>query len=67
VASLAGELEIGAAVLALDEAKLLVVVGPPEAVRELVELVSSLDAPVDKGPDPEKRKKLFSQDTGIAK
>jgi type II secretory pathway component GspD/PulD (secretin) len=64
LAALAAELEIGAAILALDEAKLLVVVGPADAVRELAELVNSLDAPTKKAPDPEKRKKLFPPETG---
>jgi hypothetical protein len=64
LAALAGELEIGAAILALDEAKLLVVVGPADAVRELAELVNSLDAPTKKAPDPEKRKKLFQAENG---
>jgi hypothetical protein len=67
VANLAGELEFGVAVLALDEAKLLVAVGPPDAIRELAELVTALDAPVEKGPDTEKRKKLFSSDKEDAK
>jgi type II secretory pathway component GspD/PulD (secretin) len=64
LAELAAELEIGAAVLALDEAKLLIVVGPADAVREWAELVNALDAPTKKAPDPEKRKKLFPAEKG---
>ena len=65
IASLANEVDIGVALLPLDEAKLLVAVGPPEALREVVELVSALDAAVEKRPDTEKRRKLFAPDQEI--
>ena len=61
IASLAGELDMGVALLALDDAKLLVAVGPPEAMRQVVELVSALDVAEEKRPN-QKLKKLFGPD-----
>jgi type II secretory pathway component GspD/PulD (secretin) len=59
IAELANSLDLRVAVLPLDDAKLLVVAGPSEAMRELGDLVKMLDIATPK-TQPEKRKKLFS-------
>jgi type II secretory pathway component GspD/PulD (secretin) len=58
IAELANTLNLHVAVLPLDEAKLLVVAGPSEAMRELGDLVKTLDVPAPKA-GPLLRKKLF--------
>jgi type II secretory pathway component GspD/PulD (secretin) len=54
----ATRLDLQIAAVGLDEAKLLLVTGFPDAVQELAQLVKALDVPTPKGI--EKQRKLFA-------
>jgi type II secretory pathway component GspD/PulD (secretin) len=62
LADLTSNLDVRVAILPLDAAKLLLVGGSAEAMREVGDLVKTLDVPAPKAPPPDKRKKLFAQD-----
>jgi type II secretory pathway component GspD/PulD (secretin) len=66
IAELLTIIDVRAAAVALDEAKLLLVAGPPEALREVGDLLKALDVPTPKAPQPEKLKRLFSGGPGGA-